>query len=149
MNFAVEIIMLVLGFAFPGVNFVIDRLRDPRGHSQSYAARLSQLTQKLVDSTREVDRIFEELASVAKERQERVAEMERQLQMLEQVEMERTERIEALRRVDEQTARHILSLIEPSEKRNARRDYMLFAAGIIVSAGLSILLAALGVGGNR
>jgi hypothetical protein len=66
------------------------------------------------------------MAQVAKEREASVKELEEGLTDLEKREKELKEKIALLQSVPIPVAEHFARLVEPGEKRSARRDYLLF-----------------------
>ncbi len=107
---------------------------------KSYSERLAELTTSLTKASAEVDALLSELASVAREREKAVASLEVDLTQMERKEMEIRERIELLQNVPLPVAEHFARLVEPTEKRNARRNYFLFGAGVIVTTIITILM---------
>ena len=59
---------------------------------------------------------------------------------MEKREKELKEKIALLQSVPIPVAEHFARLVEPGEKRNARRDYLLFMAGVIVTTIIAIVL---------
>lgn len=113
---------------------------DKPATADSYHQRLSALTESLAKSTAEVDEVLAEIARVSIERGKAITKLETELQSLEQKERELQGRVEALKNVPLPVAEHFAALTAAGDKRSARRDYMLFAAGAVVSSVLAILL---------
>jgi septal ring factor EnvC (AmiA/AmiB activator) len=111
----------------------------------SYAERLEELTNSLRKSSAQIDGLLNELSDVAKERETAVARVENELLNLETREKELQERIDHLKDVPIPVAEHLAKLMAPSEKRSARRDYLLFVSGVVVSTIIAILLRVLGL----
>lgn len=114
--------------------------------SKTYSERLSELTESLAHSTKQVDAILAELAHVAKEREATVQALEANLSNLEGREKDMQERISALQQVPLPAVDHFAKLLETGEKRSAWRDYKLFGAGVIVSTLIAIGLKFTGLG---
>lgn len=108
--------------------------------SQSYTEKLTELTQSLTKSSAEVDAVLSELAKVARERENAVQRLENELQNLERREKELQEKIETLEQVPIPVAEHFANLVESGEKRGARRDYILFGAGVVVTTIVAIII---------
>ena len=113
---------------------------------QSYAERISELTSDLGKATAALDGILLEMSQVTKERERSIASLEMQVRQLEEREKELNTTIENLKNVPLPVAEHFAALANKGEKRTARRDYLLFAAGVIVSAIVSIILKVFGIG---
>ncbi len=107
---------------------------------KTYSDRLSELTSGLTKASSEVDGVLREMAQVAKERGASVKELEEGLADLEKREKELKEKIALLQSVPIPVAEHFARLVEPGEKRSARRDYLLFLAGVILTTIIAILL---------
>lgn len=112
--------------------------KPPRQPQQSYSEKLHRLTESLRSSSHEVDSVLAELADVARKRQEAAAQLEEQLLKLEEREQALQERVKVLENVPLPVAEYFASLTSAGEKRSARRDYMLFGAGVLVSTVISI-----------
>ena len=115
---------------------------------ESYAEKTRALTEGLATASMEVDKLFQEMASVATERQSGISNLEQQLEDLSNREQELKKKIEALEEVPLPAAEHLARLldaqIESREKRSAQRDYALFALGVIVTTLVSVFIAYLG-----
>ena len=119
--------------------FVRKSLRIEKAE-ESYSERLTRLTKSLNKSSREVGSVLKELAAVAQSRERAVQNLESELATLEQREQSIKERIEQLQNVPIPVADHFASLVESGEKRSARRDYMLFGAGVVVTSLIAIAI---------
>ena len=106
----------------------------------SYSERLAELTTNLTKASREVDLILGELAQVAKSRESAVTKLESDLSGLESREKELKEKIEALQKVPIPVAEHFTKLLASGEKKSARRDYLLFGAGVLVTTFIAIVI---------
>jgi hypothetical protein len=89
-----------------------------------------------------VDSVLRELSLVAREKEATVKKIEAGLGELEKRERELKQKIEALQNVPLPVAEHIAKLVEPSERRSARRDDALFGAGVVVTTLITLLLQA-------
>jgi vacuolar-type H+-ATPase subunit D/Vma8 len=123
-------------------SFAHDRLRKKQ---PSYSERVGRLAESLTSSSREVDSILKEIASVTKERQEAAEELENELERLAENEAELQQRINTLKSVPIPVAEHFAKLMESGEKRSAKRDYLLFGAGVLTSIVSAIVLKWLGL----
>jgi uncharacterized protein YlxW (UPF0749 family) len=93
-----------------------------------------------------VDTVLAELSQIAKDRESAVQKIEAELQSLQNREKELQERIKTLQKVPLPVAEHFAQLTASGEKRSARRDYVLFGVGVIVSTVIAILLKVFGLG---
>jgi predicted nucleic acid-binding Zn-ribbon protein len=107
---------------------------------KNYAEKLSALTENLKKASREVDAVLAELAHVARDRASAVTSLEADLRTLEDREKELKEKIEVLEKTPLPVAEHFAMLLENGEKRGARRDYVLFAAGVGVTTAVAIVI---------
>lgn len=105
-----------------------------------YSERLAQLTASLTKASREVDSVLSELAQVARSREGAVQKLETDLAALGTREKELKEKIEALENTPLPVAEHFAKLLESGEKRSAKRDYVLFGAGVIVTTVIAVIL---------
>ncbi|KPL00858.1 MAG: hypothetical protein AMJ91_02975 [candidate division Zixibacteria bacterium SM23_73_3] len=107
---------------------------------KTYAERLSNLTSSLAKASGEVDTLLHEMTRVARERQQAVKNLEVGLADLEKREKELKGNIEVLEKVPIPVAEHFARLVEPSQKRSTRRDYMLFISGVLVTTIVAVVL---------
>ena len=147
-----ELIVTVLGAALSAIacklvlnKFVEKLFGEETSNTVSYAERLEKLTSSLTKSSTEIDGLLNELSNVAKERQKAVDKVETELLGLQGREKELQQRIDQLKDVPLPVAEHLAKLMAPGEKRSARRDYVLFVSGVLVSTILAVLLRVLGL----
>ena len=107
---------------------------------KSYSERLSSLTSSLTRASREVDEVLRELAHVARDREAAVEKLEGDLAGLEGREKELKDKIEALQKTPLPVAEHFAKLLQSGERRTARRDYLLFGAGVVVTTAITVVL---------
>ena len=122
------------------VRKLIYRLLKKELPKKTYSERLSELTSSLTKASSEVDGVLREMAQVAEEREASVKNLEEGLTDLEKREKELKEKITLLQSVPIPVAEYFARLVEPGEKRSARRDYILFMAGVIVTTIIAIVL---------
>ena len=136
------IVSLVAGVASGyAVQQLIRRKSGIRGEKQKpYSERLAELTTSLNKASREVDSVLAELAQVISSRESSVQKIEADLSSLERKEKETKERITALEQTPLPAADHFAKLLEVREKRNAKRDYLLFGAGVIVTTIVALVI---------
>jgi vacuolar-type H+-ATPase subunit D/Vma8 len=123
-------------------SFASARLRKKQ---PSYSERVGRLAESLTSSSKEVDSILKEIASVTSERHEAAEELEKELARLTENESELQQRINTLNSVPIPVAEHFAKLMDRGEKRSAKRDYLLFGAGVLTSIVSAIALKWLGL----
>jgi hypothetical protein len=114
--------------------------RSDRLTQEAYQERLSTLLDNLRKSSGEFDGILHEMSSLATSREEEVRRLEIDLANLENKEREIKDRVENLQNIPLPVADHLSKLMEPEGKKSARRDYLLFLSGVIVSTVIAIIL---------
>lgn len=110
-----------------------------RTPTATYTERLAHLTGTLKKSSADVDAIVEELATVARDREAAVLKLESDLAALTTREQELQKRVSDLQNLPLSVAEHFAAMTSAGEKRSARRDYLLFGLGVLVSTVLSII----------
>jgi hypothetical protein len=105
----------------------------------TYSDRLRKLTTDLTKASREVDAILIEMARVAQSQESAVNLLDKQLTEMETKERGLQARIVELEQVSIPVADHFAKLLETAEKGNARRDYILFGSGVVVSTVVAII----------
>lgn len=106
---------------------------------RSYAERLTALTTALRETSADVDKILAELSEVALEREAAARKLELQLAQLTDREQELQQSIQQLNATPIPVVEHFATLTAAGERRSARRDYFLFALGVLVSTLISIV----------
>ena len=117
---------------------VLELLRFKKPPSKTYSERLSELTTSLNKASSAVDAVLQELARVARDKESSVRDLETELIALESKEKEMQEKIAALEKTPLPVAEHFARLLEKKDRTNARRDYALFGAGVIVTTVIAI-----------
>jgi hypothetical protein len=138
------VLSLVLG-GLASTELIRKLFRLPLRNSQgtpvtSYHDRLARLTDTLAKSSAEVDLVLAEIAKVSKDQAAAVAQLETELETLGAQERELQDRIQTLKSVPIAVAEHFAALTIPGEMRSAKRDYLLFGAGVVVSTVTAIVL---------
>lgn len=109
---------------------------------KTYSQRLSELMSSLTSASLQVDSVLRELFAVAQEKEQAVRKLEVGMQEMAIREQELKKKIEALQNVLLPVAEHFAKLVEPGERRSAKRDYLLFGAGVLVTTIITIVLQA-------
>jgi hypothetical protein len=129
---------LLAGTGLDEVQRLLRRLRHEPTPPKTYKERLSQLTGDLTKASAELDGVLSELAAVATEREDTVRALEAQLTSLEARELELKRQIELLEQTPMPVAEHFARLLDTRDRRSARRDYVLFGAGVLVTTIVGI-----------
>lgn len=108
---------------------------------------LARLVDGLNRSSNELDSILAEIIQVAQRRGEATARLQAEITKLEQSEEEYLVRIETLKNEPVRVINDLLNEVSPRQIRSPRRDFMFFAAGVVVSTIVSIVLSLLRLGG--
>jgi DNA repair ATPase RecN len=112
---------------------------------ETYGERLKELTDNLQKASAGVDDILHELGKVSSERELAITRLEQRLSTLSAKEKELQTRIDSLENTPIPVAEYFASLTDKGERRSARRDYLLFGAGVLVSTVIAIILGMLGL----
>jgi len=122
------------------IRTIIYKLLGKQETKKPYSERLTELTRSLTKASSEVNSILAELSQVAKEKQTSVKKIEQSLSELEKREKEIKERITTLENVPIPVAEHFAKLMESGELRSAKRDYVLFGSGVLVTTLITIII---------
>jgi len=115
--------------------------KERPGPKPLYSERVSQLSASLIKASSEVDCILQEMVQVSQERATAISSLEQQLTELSEEEKELRAKIESLEKTPVPVADYFATLIEGGEKRERRRDYLLFGLGLVASFPISIIVA--------
>jgi len=142
------LIFILIGFVFFIVeNMIISRRSEETGSKATTTGELTRLVNDLNKTSNELDNILAEVVQVAHGRAEAATKLQAEINRLEQAEEEYLVRIEILKNEPLRVINGLLNELRPNQIRTPRRDFMLFAAGGVVSAIVSIALGLLGLGG--
>lgn len=121
--------------------------KEEKPKEVGHGEKLRGLIDNLATSSREFDSVITELAEVTKQREQTLKEKESNLEQIEKNllvlqsrEKELNETLSELEKTSPKVAEYFAELTSQGEKRSARRDYKLFAAGAVVSTILTIVL---------
>lgn len=134
----VFILALIVGGGSSIITYFLKKEPQP-----AYSERLSELTQNLVKSSSEVDKILTELTKVSQEREQSVQKLESELADMENREKQLQGKIDSLENLPIPVAEYFAEIVEAGERRSAYRDYILFGSGVIVTTVIAILIQAL------
>lgn len=142
------LISILIGFVLFIVGYrVISRRSIKTGSKATTTGDLIRLVNDLNETSSELDNILAEIVEVAQHRGEAAAKLQAEINRLEQTEEEYLVRIETLKNEPVRAINDLLNELEPNQIQNPRRDFMLFVAGVLVSAIVSIVLGLLRLGG--
>ena len=142
------LIAVLIGFVlFIVENRIMSRRSKEKGSKTTTTGELTRLVNDLNKTSNELDNILAEVVQVAQGRAEAATKLQAEINRLEQAEQEYLVRIEILKNEPLRVINDLLNELEPNQIRSPRRDFMLFVAGVIVSAIVSIVLGVLGLGG--
>jgi len=140
------ILALIFIFGRPTIRQIAIRLGlEKPSTPESYSKRLASLLESLGRASSEVDSVLSELAQIADERETTVRKLEGDLEKLSEREQQMQKRIQDLQSVPVPVAEHFAALVAQGEKRSARRDYILFGAGFLLSTVTAVIFRAFGV----
>jgi predicted transcriptional regulator len=142
------LIFILIGFVFFIVeNMILSRRSRKTGSKTTTTGELTRLVNDLNQTSNELDNILAEVVQVAQGRAEAATKLQAEINRLEQAEEEYLVRIETLKNEPLRVINDLLNELQPNQIRTPRRDLMLFVAGGVVSAIVSIVLGFLGLGG--
>jgi hypothetical protein len=142
------LIFILLGFVFYVVeNMILSRRSTETGSKATTTGELTRLVDGLNQTSNELDNILAEVVQVAQGRAEAATKLQTEIKRLEEAEEEYLVRIEMLKNEPLRVVNDLLNELQPNQIRTPRRDLMLFVAGGVVSAIVSVVLRLLGLGG--
>jgi hypothetical protein len=98
----------------------------------------------LSEASQKMDAVVGQIQDYTQGRELAVAKLESQLGLLTQQEQELKQRIQGLQNVPLPVAEYFAQLVSKGHKMSAIRDYVLFLLGVLVSAGVEVVLRRLG-----
>ena len=138
------LIFILIGFVFFIVeNMILSRRSRETGSKTTTTGELTRLVNDLNKTSNELDNILAEVVQVAQGRAEATTKLQDEINKLEQAEEEYLVRIETLKNEPLRVINDLLNELQPNQIRTPRRDLMLFVAGGVVSAIVSIVLGLL------
>ena len=111
-----------------------------KDNKQSYKEKISSSLETLNKATGDIDKVINEISEISEEKQITIQKLEKELEDLSLRETELKEKIETLENVPVESIKHFEEILNKGDKRGARRDYILFASGVILSSLVSIIL---------
>jgi hypothetical protein len=128
-------------------NTIAARRSTVAGSKATTTGDLSRLAHGLTKSSSELDKILEKIVEVAQNRAEAALRLQAEIQKLEENEQDYLVQIETLKNEPLRVVNDLLNELHPSQIRTPRHDFMLFIAGVLVSALISLAWTLLHIGG--
>lgn len=128
-------------------NRIVSRRSREAGSKATTTGDLSRLVNGLNKTSSELDKILEKIVEVAQNRAEAAIKLQAEMKRLEEAEEEYLVQIEILKNEPLRVVSDLLNELHPSQIRTPRHDFMLFLAGVVVSAIVSLLWNLLKIGG--
>jgi predicted transcriptional regulator len=128
-------------------NRIVSRRSSEAGSKATTTGDLSRLVNGLNKTSSELDKILEKIVEVAQNRAEAAIKLQAEMKRLEEAEEEYLVQIEILKNEPLRVVSDLLNELHPSQIRTPRHDFMLFLAGVVVSAIVSIIWNLLKIGG--
>jgi len=125
---------------------IVSRREREAGSKATSTNDLSRLVSGLNKTSLELDDILAQIVEVAHNRADAATKLQAEMKKLEEAEEEYLVRIEILKNEPLRVMSDLLNELQPNQIRTPRRDLMLFMAGVLVSAAVSIVLSLLRVG---
>ncbi len=142
------LITILIGFVlFVVENRILSRRSRERGSKATSTGDLTRLVKGLNKTSLELDNILAQIVEVAQNRADAATKLQAEMKRLEEAEEEYLVRIEMLKNEPLRVVNDLLNELEPNRIRTPRRDFMLFLAGVLLSAIVSVVLGLLRVGG--
>jgi len=126
-------------------NRIVSRRSREEGSKATSTGDLSRLVSGLSKTSVELDNILAQIVEVAQNRAEAATKLQAEMKKLEEAEEEYLVRIEILKNEPLRVMSELLNELQPNQIRTPRRDFMLFLAGVAVSAIVSLILSLLRV----
>ena len=129
--------------------FVGNRIiaRRSAGSKATTTGDLARLAHGLNTTSGELDKILEKIVEVAQNRIAASITLQEEMKRLEEAEEDYLVQIEMLKNEPLRVVSDLLSELHPSQIRTPRHDFMLFLAGVLLSAVVCILWDLLKIGG--
>jgi predicted transcriptional regulator len=138
------LIFILIGLVFYIVeNIILSRRSRQTGSKTTTTGELTRLVNDLNQTSNELDNILAEVVHVAHGRAEAATKLQDEINRLERAEEEYLVRIETLKNEPLRVINDLLNELQPNQIRTPRRDFMIFVAGGLVSALVSVVMGLL------
>lgn len=124
-------------------NRIVSRRLKVSGSKATSTGDLTRLVKGLDKTSSELDKILAQIVEVAHHRAEAAIRLQAEMKRLEEAEEDYLVQIEILKNEPLRVISDLLNELEPNRIRTPRRDFMLFTAGVLVSAIVSFALSLL------
>ena len=108
--------------------------------SPSYNERMQSPIIRLKQKSCEIDKILKEINEISREKERTITKLEHELEQLARRQTELRDKISTLEKVPLPALEHFEKILSQGSKWNAKRDYILFGLGVVVSALISVLI---------
>jgi predicted transcriptional regulator len=141
------LIAVFIGLVFYLVeNRIAASRAEKAGSKATSTGDLARLVNELNKTSSELDEILADMVQVAQGRGDAAAKLQEEIKRLEQAEEDYLVRIETLKNEPLRVINDLLNELEPNRIRTPRRDLLIFLAGVLTSAVVSILWTLLSLG---
>ena len=127
-------------------NGIASRRSREAGSKATSTGDLSRLVNGLNKTSSELDKILEKIVDVAQNRAEAAVKLQAEMKRLEEAEEDYLVQIEILKNEPLRVVSDLLNELHPSQIRTPRHDFMIFSAGVLLGAIVSILWTLLRIG---
>ena len=142
---SILLVMTVLGQIFSTFFYLFRRLRTKKSSEElTFAEKLEKSVEQLKIASKDMDKLVIDITNLTSEKHDKLSKLEEELKKLSTKEEETRKKIEVLSQVPIEALQHFEEMMKPGEKKSAKRDYLLFAAGVIFSIISTIVLKLLG-----
>jgi predicted transcriptional regulator len=137
-------ITVLIGLVFFIVeNRILSKRSKEAGSKPTSTGDLARLAKGLNKTSNELDKILAQIVEVAQDRAEAATKLQAEMKKLEEAEEEYLVRIEILKNEPLRVMSDLLNELQPNKIRTPRRDFMIFTAGVLLSAIVSVVLGLL------
>lgn len=138
------IVVAAIIAALQGLTELYRVFKKEKQTEPTFAEKLNASIEQLKSASKNMDNLVNSITDLTHEKHEKLTKLQIELQNLSQKEDETRKKIEVLKQIPIEALKHFEDMMKPGEKRSARRDYLLFAAGAFFSIFSTIILKLLG-----
>tara|TARA_R110001583_G_scaffold171793_1_gene325523 strand:+ start:916 stop:1431 length:516 start_codon:yes stop_codon:yes gene_type:complete len=120
--------------------FLMEIFIFDKNKNKPFKERLSDSLETLKKATGEIDNVIEEIAKISQEKHLTIEKLELQLEQLEIKENEMKEKITTMEKVPVESLKYFEDILNKGNKRSAKRDYIIFTLGIILTTIIAVIL---------
>ena len=137
----IGLVLFIVGYR------IASRRSREAGLKATSTGDLARLVNGLNKTSSELDKILEKIVEVAQNRAEAAIKLQAEMKKLEEAEEDYLVQIEILKNEPLRVVSDLLNELHPSQIRTPRHDFMLFFAGLLLSAIVAIVWNLLKIGG--